>query len=103
LVFCATIIAFPCFRMLYSRLFNSPSLSIFFLKGGAFLSGSGKFAFVYVITCLFPLLFASGYVIYIKPNYDQTLISSIDSLLLDIFLVILLVIDTHSKDESFFD
>lgn len=41
--------------------------------------------------------------IYIKPAYDQTLISSVDSLLLDIFLVIFLIIDTHSKDESFFD
>jgi hypothetical protein len=33
----------------------------------------------------------------------QTLTSSIDSLLLDIFLIILLVIDTLSKDEGFFD
>lgn len=98
-----TLVGFPCFRLIYSRLFNSSSLSCFFLKGGELLSGSGKFAFLYVVTCLFPLLFVSGYVIYIKQLYDQTLISAIDSLLLDIFLVILIIIDTHSKDESFFD
>jgi hypothetical protein len=102
-VFCMTLVAFPCFRIVYSRLFNSSSLSCFFLKGGELLSGSAKFAMLYIITCLFPLLFVSGYVIYIKPAYDQTLISSVDSLLLDIFLVIFLIIDTHSKDESFFD
>lgn len=103
IVFCMTLIAFPSFRIIYSRLFNSQSLSFFLLRGGELLSGSGKFAFLYIVTCLFPLLFVSGYVIFIKPIYDQTLISSIDSLLLDIFLIILLVIDTHSKDESFFD
>jgi hypothetical protein len=34
IVFCMTLVAFPCFRIVYSRLFNSNSLSCFFLKGG---------------------------------------------------------------------
>lgn len=48
------------------------------------------------------MLFVSGYVVYIKRQYDQTLINAIDSLLLNILLAILLIIDTNSKDDSYF-
>jgi hypothetical protein len=50
-----------------------------------------------------PLVFCCGYLIYIKQSYDQTLIFSIDTLLLSLTLLLLLIIDVASKDDSFFD
>jgi hypothetical protein len=102
-VFFLTLFAFPCLRLIYCRFFNRAEFSSFFLKGEALLSASAKFAFVYILFCIIPFLYISGYVIYIKRLYDQTLINSIDSLLLDIILVILLIIDTNSKDDNYFN
>lgn len=102
-VFTLTLFTFPFFRILYCRFFTRNELSAFFVKGAELLSASAKFAFLYTLLCLFPMLFVSGYVVYIKRQYDQTLINAIDSLLLDILLAILLIIDTNSKDDSYFD
>ena len=88
--------------MLYCRFFTRNELSAFFVKGAELLNASAKFAFLHTLLCLFPMLFVSGYVVYIKRQYDQTLINAIDSLLLDILLAILLIIDTNSKDDSYF-
>lgn len=98
-----TLFSFPSFRLAYGRFFNRAYFSCFLVKGGDLLSASAKFAFIYVLLCIFPLIYVSAYVIYIKQQYDQTLIYSIDALLLNIILLILLIIDTNSKDETFFN
>lgn len=87
----------PFFRMLYSRFFNRPNFCCFFLDGAELLLGSNWFTFGFIVFSLLPLVFVCGYIIYIKQFYDQTLIFSIDTLLLSLALLLFLIIDIASK------
>lgn len=89
--------------MIYSRFFCRNNFSAFFLNGGDLFLGSNWFTVGYILFSLLPLIFCCGYLIYLKQTYDQTLIYSIDTLLLSLTLLLLLIIDMASKDESFFD
>lgn len=89
--------------MLYSRFFNRPNFSCFFLDGAELLLGSNWFTLGFIVFSLLPLIFVCGYLIYIKQYYDQTLIYSIDTLLLSLALLLFLIIDIASKGQDFFD
>ena len=56
-----------------------------------------------MLFCILPVIFCCGFLIYLKQTYDQTLIYSIDTLILSLLLILFLVIDMASKDEHYFD
>jgi len=93
----------PFFRMVYSRFFCRNNFSAFFINGADLFLGTNWFTAGFILFSILPLIFCCGYLIYLKQNYDQTLIYSIDTLLLSLVLLLLLIIDISSKDESFFD
>jgi hypothetical protein len=49
------------------------------------------------------MIFICAFIIYIKRAYDQTLVSSIDALLLSIATIIFMIIDGATKGEDYFD
>lgn len=97
-----SILTMPFFRILYSRFFNRNNFSCFFLDGWELLLGSNWFTGSYILFSALPLVFVCGYLIYLKQSYDQTLIFSIDTLILSLVLILLLIIDVASKGEEFF-
>ena len=101
-IFVLSFISFSNFRIIYSRLFNKSSFSCFIYKAGSLLSANITLTIIHIIFSILPLVFLSAYIIFIKKSYDQTLISAIDSLLLDIIMIILLIIDAATKDEKYF-
>ena len=101
-IFALSFISFSNFRIIYSRLFNKSSFSCFIYKAGSLLSANITLTIIHIIFSILPLVFLSAYIIFIKKSYDQTLISAIDSLLLDIIMIILLIIDAATKDEKYF-
>ncbi len=60
------------------------------------------FTIGFVMTAELPLIFVCGYLIYVKQIYDQTLINSIDCLLLSLLHLLLMVLDTAGKDQDYF-
>ena len=93
----------PFFRLVYSRFFNRNNFSCFFLEGWELLVGSNWFTAVFIVFSGLPLVFVCGYLIYLKQSYDQTLIYSIDTLILNLFQILFLIIDIANKDEQFFE
>lgn len=97
-----SLLSMPIFRLLYSRFFNLPNFSGFFLSGVEMLLLTNRFTFLYIFFSLLPFVFNCGFLIYIKQSYDQSLIYAIDTLILSLFLLLFLVIDVVGKGEKFF-
>ena len=93
----------PFFRMIYSRIFLRNNFSSFFLNGADLFLGTNWFTLAYILFSMLPLIFCCGYLIFLKQTFDQTLVYSIDTLILSLVLIMFLVIDMASKDDSFFD
>jgi hypothetical protein len=93
----------PFFRMVYGRFFSRNNFSCFFLEGEELLLGSNWFSLAFILFSLLPLIFCCGFLIFLKQSYDQTLIYSIDTLLLSLALLLLLIIDIASKGDDFFE
>ena len=93
----------PFFRMIYCRIFLRNNFSSFFLNGADLFLGSNWFTLAFMLFSILPLIFCCGYLIFLKQTFDQTLVYSIDTLILSLILILFLVIDMASKDASFFD
>lgn len=91
------------FRMLYSRLFRMQSCSAYFATGARLMAMSNRLAIVIMLVTFLPMTLLCAAIFYLKHSFDQTLICAVDTLILNVFLMVLLVIDSCKDGEEYFE
>ena len=84
-------------------MFNRVYFSLYYSNGDGLFSTTYKLTLITILFQLLPMVGVSFYTIYSKEVYDQTVYSSLDSLIINSILIILLFIDGAKNGEEFFN
>lgn len=89
------------FRIVYSRLFNSITLSLAYRNRSNVFTIATIFTLCFLIFCEIPVLVGCWSLVYSKRLKDQTFYTSIEALIITVISIVFSLIDIYKSDDYF--
>ncbi len=83
-------------------MFHRVYFSLCYAAGDKLLTHTYRLSLIVIILQLLPMVGISFYTVYKKQVYDQTVFSALDTLIINVILIILLLIEGSKSGEEFF-
>lgn len=93
---------FVFYRFLYGRLFHREYFTLCYADGEKLLTHTHRLALFSIFFQLLPMVGISFFTVYKKEIYDQTVYSALDTLAINVILIILLLIEGSKSGSEFF-
>ncbi len=96
-----SLITFIFYRFLYARLFHRIYFTLCYAAGDKLLTHTHRLSLIVIVLQLLPMVAITFYTVYTKQVYDQTVYSALDTLIINVILIVLLLIEGSKSGEEF--